>query len=228
MTQTDLWIKPMPLPGNQNMDQFYYFCADLRRPDVVSPLFGSMRIVESKNYSFAQTLIVISSPPNKITFLDSGTKWLEQARQFAVHLSVTALEEKTKISETKIKELWETLAEVVRSNKGDELPVETFDSFPKVGRRLLWSWVRDFWAEEEPWFFDQIKTTRKTTLDYLNLQALGIDEYQKTIASKEANLKTSPLIIRDRVQYARKMGWIKKPSYGSRQSNQLRLSKDMN
>jgi hypothetical protein len=39
--------------------------------------------------------------------------------------------------------------------------------------------------ETEPWFFSQIKTNRKSVLDYLNLQALGVDEYQKTIASNE-------------------------------------------
>lgn len=224
MKKSTVWVEKVEPAEDQNSRE--YFCGDFRPNNWNAPLFGLIKVAQAKKYSFAQALIVLSTPPNKNQFLESELEWRKQTRIAVLHYSVKSLPIQKLIDDQKIEQLWLMLADVERDNNGEELPVETFSSFPIKSRRKLWLLIRQFWMETEPWFFNQIKTNRKSVLDYLNLQALGVDEYQKTIATNEEDPDTNPLTIRDRIQYARKMGWLEKPSHGYRKSNQLRLNKD--
>ena len=224
MAKSTVWVEKIETVDQK--DSREYFCGDFRANNWNAPLFGLIKIVQSDKYSFAQALIVLSTPPNKNQFLESELEWRKQTRIGVLNYSVKSLPINIQIDQQKVEQLWFMLADLERNNNGEELPVETFNSFPVNSRRKLWILIRKFWMEAEPWFFNQIKTNRKSVLDYLNLQALGIDEYQKTIASNEEDPKTNPLTIRDRIQYARKMGWLEKPSHGYRKSNQLRLNKE--
>jgi hypothetical protein len=222
MAKNSVWVEKTE-PAEEN-DSREYFCGDFRGNNWNAPLFGLLRTVQNNKYSFAQALIVLSTPPNKNQFLESDMEWRKQTRIAVLHYSVKSLSMNSEIDQQKIEQLWSMLADLERNSNSEELPVDTFNSFPIKSRRKLWLLIRQFWMETEPWFFSQIKTNRKSVLDYLNLQALGVDEYQKTIASNEEDPKTNPLTVRDRIQYARKMGWLDKPSHGSRKSNQLRLN----
>lgn len=228
MSKNSVWVKADTPIVTKHSKSESFFCGDFRGNSFNAPLFGLIEVVQGDKYSFAQNLIVLSTPPNKQTFLDSDLEWRKQTRLFVLHYSVTGLEANPKIGEKEIENLWVMLADLLRDKQIEELPIETFMSFSPESRRKLWIKTRNFWIENEKWFYEQIKINRKSVLDYLNLQALGLDEYQKTIALQEEDPKTNPLTIRDRIQYARKMGWLEKPSYGSRKSNQLRLNKEEN
>jgi hypothetical protein len=71
-------------------------------------------------------------------------------------------------------------------------------------------------------FFDYLGINRTTTLDYLNLQALGIKDYQRIIATTD---NQNTLTIRDRIAYARRHEWIDKVGHGVRTPEMTKLRK---
>ena len=71
-------------------------------------------------------------------------------------------------------------------------------------------------------FLDRLGINRVTTLDYLNLQALAIKDYQRIIAVMD---NQNTLTIRDRIAYARRHDWIDKVGHGVRTSQMTKLMK---
>lgn len=71
-------------------------------------------------------------------------------------------------------------------------------------------------------FLDRLGINRVTTLDYLNLQALAIKDYQRIIAVMD---NQNTLTIRDRIAYARRHNWIDKVGHGVRTSQMTKLMK---
>ena len=68
----------------------------------------------------------------------------------------------------------------------------------------------------------ELGINKTTTLDYLNLQSLGIKDYQKILANLEG---AKPLTIRDRIAYARRYEWIPSVGHGERKSEMTRIKK---
>ena len=63
---------------------------------------------------------------------------------------------------------------------------------------------------------------KATLVDYLNLQSLGIRDYQKILAEV---YNAKPLTIRDRIAYARRHKWIEPVEHGNRTSQMTRITK---
>jgi hypothetical protein len=87
-----------------------------------------------------------------------------------------------------------------------------------------WHWVKhknDNHSKHKA-FLDRLGINRATTLDYLNLQALGIKDYQRIIATTD---NQNTLTIRDRIAYARRHEWIDKVGHGVRTSEMTKLRK---
>ena len=93
-----------------------------------------------------------------------------------------------------------------------------FDHYKKI--QVLYPLVVHFLEHKE--FLDRLGINRATTLDYLNLQALGIKDYQRIIATTD---NQNTLTIRDRIAYARRHEWIDKVGHGVRTPEMTKLRK---
>lgn len=89
-------------------------------------------------------------------------------------------------------------------------------------RRWHWAKHKSDNNSKHKKFFDNLGINRTTTLDYLNLQALAIKDYQKIIAVTE---NQNTLTIRDRIAYARRHEWIDKVGHGVRTPEMTKLRK---
>jgi hypothetical protein len=120
-----------------------------------------------------------------------------------------------------VSDAWEVVRKLAKSID-DEVPIEGFSFFPESYRRWIWRFNHRYMKKNHKDFIEYIGLNRATTLDYLNLQALGCKDYQAIIA-KEVNAK--PLAIRDRIAYARRHGWIDSVKQGTRTSQMTKLGK---
>jgi hypothetical protein len=89
-------------------------------------------------------------------------------------------------------------------------------------RRWHWAKHKSDNNSKHKEFLDRLGINRVTTLDYLNLQALAIKDYQRIIAVMD---NQNTLTIRDRIAYARRHGWIDKVGHGVRTSQMTKLLK---
>jgi len=99
---------------------------------------------------------------------------------------------------------------------------EFLGSISLNARRWHWAKYKSDNNSKHKEFFDYLGINRATTLDYLNLQALGIKDYQRIIATTD---NQNTLTIRDRIAYARRHGWIDKVGHGVRTSQMTKLRK---
>ena len=98
------------------------------------------------------------------------------------------------------------------------IPVEKFVN----DQVIYWAWqkIRTELHKKYSEKFHELGTNKTTTLDYLNLQSLGIKDYQKILAKLEG---AKPLTIRDRIAYARRYEWIPSVGHGERKSEMTRI-----
>jgi|688.fasta_scaffold370914_1 hypothetical protein len=89
-------------------------------------------------------------------------------------------------------------------------------------RRWHWAKHKDDNHSKNKEFLDRLGINRATTLDYLNLQALAIKDYQRIIATTD---NQNILTIRDRIAYARRHEWIDKVGHGVRTPEMTKLRK---
>jgi len=97
------------------------------------------------------------------------------------------------------------------SNGKNLMPFENIKQLNQANRLLHWLNHRKTYSKIE----DLIGINRKTVIDYLLLQSLGLKDFALYISNEDGvKLHT----VRDRLAYARKMEWIKKPGVGIRTS----------
>ena len=120
-----------------------------------------------------------------------------------------------------VERYWEEIRHIA-NNLETALPIESFRHFPESYRRWIWRLHRKFIRDNFPDLKDLLGVNRLTTLDFLNLQALGCKDYQLLIAEEE---RAKPLAIRDRIAYARKHGWLESAIHGERMPYMTRLVK---
>ena len=100
------------------------------------------------------------------------------------------------------------------------IPIEKFIN----DQDIYWAWEKIRTELHKKFFkrFQELGINKTTTLDYLNLQSLGIKDYQKILANLEG---AKPLTIRDRIAYARRYEWIPSVGHGERKSEMTRIKK---
>jgi hypothetical protein len=118
------------------------------------------------------------------------------------------------------KSLSKTLHGLIQSET-ESLPLEELESFDVKLRLNAWLELRKSVNSDNKDEIDALGINKATTVDYLNLQALGIKDYQKILAEVH---NAKPLTIRDRIAYARRHGWIESVGHGERTSNMTRLA----
>jgi hypothetical protein len=97
------------------------------------------------------------------------------------------------------------------SDSKNLMPVESIKQINQANRLLHWIHHRKTYSSIE----DLIGINRKTVIDYLLLQSLGLKDFALYISNEDGvKLHT----VRDRLAYARRMGWLKKPGVGIRTS----------
>lgn len=116
---------------------------------------------------------------------------------------------------------WTEIRHFVK-NLETALPIESFKHFPESYRRWIWRLHKKFITDAFPELKEMLGVNRLTTLDYLNLQALGCKDYQLLIAEAD---RAKPLAIRDRIAYARKHGWLEAANHGERMPYMTRMVK---
>jgi len=118
---------------------------------------------------------------------------------------------------TKCRSIWKSNIQI--SNKLQAaLPVEELTKYGDV--YWAWEFITTELHQKFHKQFKELGINKTTTLDYLNLQSLGIKDYQKILANLEG---AKPLTIRDRIAYARRYEWIPSVGHGERKSGMTRL-----
>ena len=74
-------------------------------------------------------------------------------------------------------------------------------------------YYRSYCYSNYPDFFRSIGVNRTTTLNYINLKNLRVDNYTNLLGSID---NAKPFTVRDRIAYARRMNWIPKVQHGTR------------
>ena len=120
----------------------------------------------------------------------------------------------------KARNLSKTLHGLIQSDT-ESLPLEELESFDVKLRLNAWLELRKSFKNSNKNDFESLGINKTTTVDYLNLQALGIKDYQKILAEVH---DAKPLTIRDRIAYARRHNWIESVGHGERTSNMTRLA----
>lgn len=94
------------------------------------------------------------------------------------------------------------------------LPIEELTKYPD----LIGAWleIRKAILLGHEDYVKDIGVNKLTTIDYLNLQSLGILNYQKILGNL---YKSKPLTIRDRIAYARRHAWIPSVNHGDKKTN---------
>ena len=119
------------------------------------------------------------------------------------------------------KNLAKTLQPLISENN-QSLPLEELENFDVKSRLSIWLELRKSVTNSNKKAIEALGVNKATLVDYLNLQSLGIKDYQK-ILSQIYDAK--PLTIRDRIAYARRHKWIEPVGHGERTSQMSRLTK---
>lgn len=151
----------------------------------------------------------------------TNPNWIESFR--IIPISSTHFSMKSNTSESgllnKCRTIWKSNLEL--NKKFDApLPVEELDKY----KDIYWAWEYIRYELHKKYYknFQELGINKTTTLDYLNLQSLGIKDYQKILANLEG---AKPLTIRDRIAYARRYEWIPAVGHGERKSEMTRIKK---
>ena len=144
---------------------------------------------------------------------------------FRISPTVTmSISEAERIEENQLlmraKELTRIITTISKKNN-KSLPEVELNRFRTSARLFAWLQIREFLKQKYPKDFDVLGINRTTTIDYLNLQALGIKDYQKILAEVH---NAKPLTIRDRIAYARRHDWIESVGHGERTSQMTRFA----
>jgi hypothetical protein len=118
---------------------------------------------------------------------------------------------------TKCRAIWKSNIELNKKLDAP-LPVEELDKYKDI--HWAWEFIRSELHKTYHKNFQELGINKTTTLDYLNLQSLGIKDYQKILANLEG---AKPLTIRDRIAYARRYEWIPSVGHGERKSEMTRI-----
>jgi hypothetical protein len=102
----------------------------------------------------------------------------------------------------------------------ESLPLEELGRFDEKILLNVWLELRKYIINLNKNNYESLGTNKSTTIDYLNLQAFGIKDYQKILAGVH---NAKPLTIRDRIAYARRHGWIESVGHGERTSKMTRI-----
>jgi hypothetical protein len=102
----------------------------------------------------------------------------------------------------------------------ESLPIEELGRFDEKILLNVWLELRKYIINLNKNNYESLGTNKSTTIDYLNLQAFGIKDYQKILAEVH---NAKPLTIRDRIAYARRHGWIESVGHGERTSKMTRI-----
>ena len=127
-------------------------------------------------------------------------------------------------SQTTLKEQAKQLAKTLENIfqiSSDSLPLEELENYHLNSRLNAWLEIRKGINSSNINGFESLGLNKTTTIDYLNLQALGIRDYQKILADLH---KAKPLTIRDRIAYARRHKWIDSVGHGERTSEMTRFA----
>lgn len=155
------------------------------------------------------------------TWTETKLEWIDSFRIYPI---VTLnISESEKTSETqliaKAKELTKTIATM---SKGvtQNLPLEELSRFKTKTRIFAWLQIREHFKSKYSKDFETLGINKTTTLDYLNLQAIGLKDYQRIISQLD---NSKPLTVRDRIAYARRHKWIQSVGHGDRTGEMTRL-----
>lgn len=158
-----------------------------------------------------------------LDFTEVENEWINSFRIFpTLTISISEVE-KTDESQllVKAKELTKIISAVSKKNS-QSLPEVELNRFRTSARIFAWLQIRELHKRKYPKEFEVLGTNRTTTIDYLNLQSLGVKDYQKILAEVH---NAKPLTIRDRIAYARRYNWIEPVGHGERTSQMTRLTK---
>jgi len=114
-----------------------------------------------------------------------------------------------------------TLQPLILENH-QSLPLEELENFDIKSRLNVWLELRKTIKTSNKNEIEALGINRATLVDYLNLQSLGIRDYQKILAEV---YNAKPLTIRDRIAYARRHKWIEPVEHGDRTSQMTRITK---
>jgi hypothetical protein len=114
-----------------------------------------------------------------------------------------------------------TLQPLINENN-QSLPLEELENFDLKSRLSAWLELRKNATASDKKEIESLGINKATTVDYLNLQSLGIKDYQKILAEL---YDAKPLTIRDRIAYARRHKWIEQVGHGDRTSQMSRITK---
>jgi hypothetical protein len=147
--------------------------------------------------------------------------WIESFRIIpisSIHFSMKSNKSETGLL-TKCRAIWKSNIELNKKLDAP-LPVEELDKYKDI--QWAWEFIRSELHKTYHKNFQELGINKTTTLDYLNLQSLGIKDYQKILANLEG---AKPLTIRDRIAYARRYEWIPSVGHGERKSEMTRIKK---
>jgi len=119
------------------------------------------------------------------------------------------------------KNLAKTLQPLISENN-QSLPLEELENFDVKSRLSIWLELRKSVTNSNKKAIEALGVNKATLVDYLNLQSLGIKDYQKILAQI---YNAKPLTIRDRIAYARRHKWIEPVGHGERTSQMSRFTK---
>jgi hypothetical protein len=120
-----------------------------------------------------------------------------------------------------VKNLAKTLQPLILAND-QSLPLEELENFDVKSRLNVWLKLRKDITNSNEKDIEALGINKATLVDYLNLQSLGIRDYQKILAEV---YDARPLTIRDRIAYARRHKWIEPVGHGERTSQMTRITK---
>ena len=156
-----------------------------------------------------------------IQWRTTNPNWIESFRIIPISSTHFSMQSNTGESGllSKCRTIWKSNLELNKKLDAP-LPVEELDKY----KDIYWAWefIRSEIHKKYHKNFQELGINKTTTLDYLNLQSLGIKDYQKILANVEG---AKPLTIRDRIAYARRYEWIASVGHGERKSEMNKIKK---
>ena len=155
------------------------------------------------------------------SWTETKLNWIDS---FRIHPIVTlSISESEEVLENQLvaraKELTKTISKMPK-DETQNLPFEELNRFKTKTRIFAWLQIREHIKKKYAKDFATLGINKTTTIDYLNLQAIGLKDYQRIISQLE---NSKPLTVRDRIAYARRHKWIQSVGHGDRTGEMTRL-----
>jgi hypothetical protein len=155
------------------------------------------------------------------SWTETKLNWIDS---FRIHPIVTlSISESEEVLENQLvaraKELTKTISKMPK-DETQNLPFEELNRFKTKTRIFAWLQIREYIKKKYTKDFETLGINKTTTIDYLNLQAIGLKDYQRIISQLE---NSKPLTVRDRIAYARRHKWIQSVGHGDRTGEMTRL-----